>query len=61
MEILAKDDVEQALTFNQRNCVLFRVGEKEILQFYSEFCDYMTSVLGMKFKDAKKETQQLPK
>lgn len=40
--------------------MLFRQGEKEILQFYLEFSDYMTSLLGMKFKEAKKETQKLP-
>ncbi len=59
--ILKKDDTEHNLTFNQRNCVLFRSGEKEILHFYIEFSDYITTLLGMKFKDAKKETQILPK
>jgi hypothetical protein len=36
--------------------VLFRLGEKEILQFYIEFADYMTPLLGMKWKEAKKVT-----
>ena len=61
MEILAKDDQDQTLSFNLRNCVLFREGEKEILHFYIEFSDYMTSLCSMKFREAKKETQQLPK
>jgi len=54
--ILAEDDKDQKLSFNLRNCVLFRLGEKEILHFYIEFADYMTSLLDMKFRDAKKET-----
>lgn len=56
MQILAKDDETHSLSFNERNCVLFRAGEKEILHFYIEFTEYMGSLLGMKFKDAKKET-----
>jgi hypothetical protein len=32
------------------------MGEKEILHWYIEFTEYMISVLGMRFKDAKKET-----
>lgn len=60
-QILTKDDVEHTLTFNQRNCVLFRMGEKEILHFFIQFCEYMFSLVSMKFKDAKKETQSLPK
>ena len=56
MEILYADDVNSELTFNQRNCVLFRVGEKEILQFYIEFADFMIPLLSMKWKDAKKVT-----
>lgn len=58
---MEKDDVEHTLSFNQRNCVLFRQGEKEILQFYIEFSEYMNSLLGMKFKEARKEAQNLPK
>jgi hypothetical protein len=61
MELLHKDDNEHTLSFNQRNCVLFRSGEKEILHFYIEFSDYITTLLGMQHKDAKKETQLLPK
>jgi hypothetical protein len=56
MELLHKDDIEHNLSFNQRNCVLFRSGEKEILHFYIEFSEYITTLLGMQHKDAKKET-----
>ena len=57
MEILERD----SLTFNERNCTLFRSGEKEILHFLVEMADYVLNVLEMKFKDAKKHTQTLPK
>ena len=56
MEILKRDN----LTFNERNCVLFRSGEKEILVFLIEMSDYVLKLLEMKFKDAKKSTQNLP-
>ena len=49
-----------SLTFNERNCVLFRSGEKEILHFLIEFSDYVLNLLSMTFKDAKKTTQTLP-
>ena len=52
MEILKRTD----LTFNERNCTLFRSGEKEILAFLLEFADYVLKLLDMKFKDAKKAT-----
>jgi hypothetical protein len=60
IKILAEDDANPTLSFNQRNCVLFRQGEKEILHFYLEFSDFLTTLLGMKFKEAKKECQKLP-
>ena len=38
--LLADDEKKETLTFNQRNCVLFRSGEKEILHFYLELAEY---------------------
>ena len=61
VDLLKKDDIDHNMSFNQRNCVLFRSGEKEILHFYIEFSEYITTLLGMQHKDAKKETQLLPK
>ena len=55
-EILKRSD----LTFNERNCVLFRSGEKEILVFLMEMGEYVIKLLDMKFKDAKKASQTLP-
>jgi hypothetical protein len=48
------------LSFNHRNCILFRHGEKEILHFLIKFGDLCISLLGEKFKDAKKICQGLP-
>ena len=56
MELLKNPD----LSFNERNCILFRSGEKEILIFMMEMADYVLDLLNMKFKDAKKQTQNLP-
>ena len=56
IEILQREN----LTFNERNCTLFRSGEKEILVFLIEMADYVLALLEMKFKDAKKRTQTLP-
>ena len=33
LELLEKDDTEKTLTYNQRNCILYRSGEKTILEF----------------------------
>lgn len=33
LELLEKDDKEHNLTYNERNCILFREGEKQILEF----------------------------
>ena len=61
MEILADDEPPMSkLTFNQRNMVLFRSGEKEILLFLIELSTFVQRLLAMKFKDAKKATQNLP-
>ena len=61
MEILANDDPPMSkLTFNERNMVLFRSGEKEILLFLIELSSFVQRLLTMKFKDAKKATQNLP-
>lgn len=59
VRLLAEDDEKQTLSFNERNCVLFRQGEKEILHWFIEFVDFITSLMTLKFKDAKKEP--LPK
>ena len=57
MAILGKKDT---LSQNELNCVLFRSGEKEILIFLIELADFITNLLSMKFKDAKRTTQSLP-
>lgn len=36
LDVLAKDDQEKCLTYNQRNCILFRSGEKKILHFLKD-------------------------
>ncbi|KAL4487539.1 hypothetical protein ABPG72_007059 [Tetrahymena utriculariae] len=53
-ELLAKDN----LTQNQRNCVLLRSGEKEILQFYIEMADKMQKLLKMNRREITKLSLQ---
>lgn len=48
LEIIEKDDHASYLTFNQRNCVLFRIGEKEILHWLIDFSEYALKLLSMK-------------
>jgi histone-lysine N-methyltransferase SETD3 len=36
--ILKKENL--SLTYNQRNCLLMRIGEKKILHFFSKFSQY---------------------
>ena len=52
-EVLKKDDeapADQKLSFNQRNCVLMRSGEKEILTFLMRAADTLLPMLDMDFK-----------
>jgi hypothetical protein len=46
MKILERTD----LTFNQRNSVLFRSGEKKILLFLINTCANLQQILDMDFK-----------
>jgi len=48
------------MSFNESNAILFRAGEKEILVFLLNFSGFVLDLLAMKFKDAKKATQNLP-
>lgn len=50
------EEEDRELTFNERNCVLFRYGEKEILVFLTEFADYCLDLLSISFKEAKKKS-----
>jgi len=50
---LKKDDevaADQKLTFNLRNCVLMRSGEKEVLVFLMMATEKMIPMLHMDFK-----------
>ena len=54
--MLETDEKEHNLSYNQRNCVIYRKGEKEILHFYKDFSDYVLNLLTMNYKEAKTET-----
>jgi hypothetical protein len=46
---------DDSLTQNQRNCVLYRFGEKKILHFLIDTSKKIIPLLSMNFKDARKE------
>lgn len=50
MKILEDD----SLSFNQRNSVLMRSGEKKILHFLMQVTQFLIPLFDMKLKDAKK-------
>lgn len=47
-------DNRKDLTFNQRNSVLYRFGEKKILSKLLLYCDKILPLLDMDFKTARK-------
>ena len=55
LDLLAKDEQEKCLTYNQRNCILFRSGEKKILHFLKEAAAIFARLTKMSLKDAVKE------
>lgn len=55
MDVLAKDDQEKCLTYNQRNCILFRSGEKKILHFLKDAAATFGRLTKMSLKEAVKE------
>ena len=59
MDVLVKDETEKCLTYNQRNMVLFRSGEKKILHFLKDAAKIFARLTMMTQKDAKKEVNQM--
>lgn len=53
--LLAQDDEEKIFTNNERNCVLFRQGEKIILAFLEQAAERFLKLLSMSQKEARKE------
>ncbi len=37
--------LKQSLTQNDRNCIIFRMGEKEILDFYIKTSEYILELM----------------
>jgi len=47
VSILEKDSKDHALEFNHRNCVMYRKGEKVILNYFKECALTFTRILKM--------------
>ena len=56
--LLKKDDSKHMFSYNKRNCILFRSGEKKILHFLIQTCDRMHALSKLSQKDAKKEVNK---
>jgi len=62
-ESLARDNellADQSLTFNQRNCIIERAGEKRVLLTLIEFCNFAQALLIIPKDEAKKQVSKLP-
>lgn len=46
------------MTYNQRNCVLYRLGEKEIMVFWLDTAEQMTKWLSMDAKEVASEMKK---
>ena len=58
IELLAKDDKENTLGFNKRNCILYRKGEKEVLQYLVDCAMKVVELLNLSRKNAHKEIEK---
>ena len=52
VEILKKDDADKGLTNQERNCVLLKKGEKEILMFLKDTAEAFIKMCSMSEKEA---------
>jgi hypothetical protein len=57
--LLEKDEKEKVLTYNERNCVLFRSGEKKILNFLINSAEKILHLSGVSQKEAKKQMNNM--
>ena len=52
--MLEKDDAENKLTYNQKNCLIYRLGEKKLFTSHIEFISQILNLFDMPLKDARK-------
>lgn len=58
--MLAEDDEKKTLNYNERNCILYRKGEKVILNYLKETSAFVQELLKMSSKDAKVKVNTSP-
>lgn len=54
-DLLAQNEKDNKLSDNVRNCLLYRHGEKKILQFLLETANRILTLIPLSYKDAKRE------
>ena len=57
--LLEQDDNEHMLSSNERNCLLYRIGEKKILHFLKDAATNIIPLITMNYKDARKQISKL--
>ena len=53
IEILKRNSEENNLTFNEKNCIMIRKGEKQILQYLVSCADKVSELAKLSFEEAK--------
>ena len=56
--LLAQDDAENKLTSNQKNCLIFRLGEKRVFLNHIDFTNQMLALFDMPLKEARKSVDK---
>ena len=56
--LLEMDDKEHNLHSNERNCLLYRIGEKKILHFLKDAATNIIPLITMNYKDARKQVSK---
>ena len=59
VDILAKNCEENNLTFNEKNCVIIRKGEKEILHYMVSCADKVSELAKLTVDEAKDQMSKL--
>jgi len=51
--LIEMDDKEKNLSYNERNCLLYRIGEKKILHFLLSAAEQIIPLISMNYREAR--------
>ena len=55
IQLIQKDEKENKLSLNQKNCILYRMSEKKVLHFFVTCANKVKKMSTMSVKQAKRE------